>query len=258
MHVGDPLGEAVDDLEVVAAAVGDVPGVQAQVHELRVRVLEEFLDSVLGVDVGVRVRVEHQLDAEFLEDHPTQLVGPGDQVRPLLRIHIGRLEEFAGVHVRVLLGQLDQVLRADLGEQLGFPAEIGDSRVQRHSSLVQPGEHGAAADLQATLIELVTELLRVLREETLRAELGPDVAGVGDVVQVLLPADLMLVLREPHTPGIGRGAQPESGQVGGCHGLDLLGSGGDGADPATGCCRSPGAVAYSDPAIGPRQLFVRT
>ena len=63
--------------------------------------------------------------------------------------------------------------------------------VQRLLALVQPGEHGAAADLQAALVQLVTQLLRILRQETLRAELGPDVTGVGDVVQVLLPADLV-------------------------------------------------------------------
>ncbi len=117
----------------------------------------------------------------------------------------------------------------------GFPAEVGDRLVQCLFSLVQPGEDGAAADLQATLIQLVTQLLRVLRKESLRAELGPDVTGVGDVIEVLLPTDLLRVLGEPHTPRIGRRAQPEPGQVGGCHVLDLLGSGGGAGDPATGC-----------------------
>ena len=60
-------GSALDDLQVVAVAVGDVPGVQAQVDELRVGVVEELLDPILGVDVGVGVRVEHQLDAELLD-----------------------------------------------------------------------------------------------------------------------------------------------------------------------------------------------
>ena len=107
-------GALLDDLQVVAAAVGDVPGVQAEVDELRVGVLQELLDPVLGVDVGVGVRMEHQLDAELLVEHPAQLVGARDQVRPLLRVHVGGLEHRAGVHVGVLLGQLDQVLRADL------------------------------------------------------------------------------------------------------------------------------------------------
>jgi len=193
------------------------PGVQAQVHELRVGVLQELLDTVLGIDVGVCMRVENQLDAEFLEDHPSQLVGTGDQVRPLLGIDVTGLRCLTRVHVGVLLRQVDQVLRADLGEQPGFPAEVGNRLVQRVFPLVQPGEDRSAAHLQATLIQLVTQLLGVLRKKTLRAELGPDVAGVGDVVQVLLPADLMRVLGKPHPPGIGRRAQPEPGQVGGCH-----------------------------------------
>jgi hypothetical protein len=32
-------------------------------------------DPILGVDVGVGVRVEHQLDAELLIQDPAQLVG---------------------------------------------------------------------------------------------------------------------------------------------------------------------------------------
>ena len=114
MHVGDPFRGALDDLQVVAAAVRDVPGVQAQVDELRVGVLEELLDPVLGVDVGVGVRVEHQLDAELLVEDPAQLVGARDQVRPLLRVHVGGLQGLSGVHVGVLLRQVDEVLRADL------------------------------------------------------------------------------------------------------------------------------------------------
>jgi hypothetical protein len=57
VHVGDPFGSLLDDLQVVTAAVGDVPGIQAQVDELRIGVLEELLDPVLGVDVCIGVRV---------------------------------------------------------------------------------------------------------------------------------------------------------------------------------------------------------
>ena len=61
--------------DVVAAAVGDVPGVQAQVDVLRVGVLQELQDALLGVDMGVGVRVEHQLDAVLLEHtRPSSLV----------------------------------------------------------------------------------------------------------------------------------------------------------------------------------------
>ena len=42
----------------------------------------------------------------------------------------------AGVHVGVLLGQVDEILRADLGEQLRFLAEFGDRLVQRLLALV--------------------------------------------------------------------------------------------------------------------------
>ena len=115
VHVGDPLGRLLDDLQVVAVAVGDVAGVQAQVDELRVGVVQELQDPVLGVHVGVGVRVEDQLDAVLLVDHLAEFVGAGDQVRPLLRVQVTGLGGRAGVHVGVLLGQVDQVLGADLG-----------------------------------------------------------------------------------------------------------------------------------------------
>src|SRR3954471_21634320 len=79
MHVADPLGSAADDRDVVATAVGDVPGVQAQVDVPRIGVGQELLDALLGVDMGVDMRVEHQLDAVLLEHHPAQLVGAADQ-----------------------------------------------------------------------------------------------------------------------------------------------------------------------------------
>src|SRR5664279_5180912 len=49
-----------------------------------------------------------------------------------------RLRCLTRVHVGVLLRQVDQVLRADLGEQPGFPAEVGNRLVQRVFPLVQP------------------------------------------------------------------------------------------------------------------------
>src|SRR5882757_1322809 len=51
MQVADAVGRAVDDREVVAAAIADVAGVEAQVHELGVRAVEEAVDVLLGVDV---------------------------------------------------------------------------------------------------------------------------------------------------------------------------------------------------------------
>ena len=85
VDVGDPIREPFDDLHVVAVAVGDVAGVEAEVHVLRVGVGQEPLDPLLGVDVRVDVRVEHQLDAELLEQVAGQLVGaraPGWSSRP--------------------------------------------------------------------------------------------------------------------------------------------------------------------------------
>ena len=88
VDVGDPVGELADDVDVVSVAVGDVSGVQAQIHKLWVGVGQEALDPLLGVDMGVDMRVEGQLDTELIEHHPAELVGAGDQVLPLFRIDV--------------------------------------------------------------------------------------------------------------------------------------------------------------------------
>jgi hypothetical protein len=81
-----------------------VPGVQAQIDVPGVGVVQEALDALLGVDVGVDVRVEHQLDTELLVDDPAELVGALDQVAPVVGVQLCRVGGGATVHVGVLLG----------------------------------------------------------------------------------------------------------------------------------------------------------
>src|SRR6266550_132497 len=61
MHVRDPLRKALDDFEIVPVAVGDMAGVEAEVHQIRISVGQEPLNALLGVDVSVGVWVEHEL-----------------------------------------------------------------------------------------------------------------------------------------------------------------------------------------------------
>ena len=70
---GDAVGIVADELEVVGAAVGDVPGVEAELHGLRVGAVEEALDLLLGADVAVGVGVEHQHGAMLVGDVPAEL-----------------------------------------------------------------------------------------------------------------------------------------------------------------------------------------
>ena len=53
----DPVGGALDDRQIVAAAVADVSGVQAQIHEFGIRAVEEAVHVLFGVDVTVGVRM---------------------------------------------------------------------------------------------------------------------------------------------------------------------------------------------------------
>ena len=52
MDVPDALGVVADESQVVRSAVGDVAGVQAQLHGLRVGAIEEALDLLLGARHG--------------------------------------------------------------------------------------------------------------------------------------------------------------------------------------------------------------
>src|SRR6476619_4533471 len=53
VQIADPLRGTLDDRDVVAAAVADVAGVQAEIHELAVGAVEKAVDVLLGVDVAV-------------------------------------------------------------------------------------------------------------------------------------------------------------------------------------------------------------
>ena len=195
VDVGDPIREPFDDLHVVAVAVGDVAGVEAEVHVLRVGVGQEALDPLLGVDVRVDVRVEHQLDAELLEQVAGQLVGaraPGSSSRPG-RGRRPRWTRRCACRCTAS-GRWTRYLAPTSRSSAGLAAELLLGLVERLLALVQAGEHGAAADLQPALVELVAQLGRVLRQEALRPELGPHVTRLRQLVEVLPPGHLVRVL----------------------------------------------------------------
>ena len=80
VHVADPLRVVLDELEVVAVAVGDVPGVQAQGDQVGVGLGQEALDPLVGVHVAVGVRVELDLQPVLVPDRlgqPVDLAGVG-------------------------------------------------------------------------------------------------------------------------------------------------------------------------------------
>ena len=71
--------------------------------------------------------------------------------------------------------------------------------------------HGAASDLEPAAAEFVGEPGRVSRQVTVRAELQPLVADLGDLVEEPLPRCLPRVVGEPHSPRVGAGAQLRDG-----------------------------------------------
>ena len=69
-------------------------------------------------------------------------------------------------------------------QQLRLLPELRLRLLQRVLALVQSGEHRPAADGEVAPGQLVAELLRVLRHEPLRAQLGVDVPHARDLVEV--------------------------------------------------------------------------
>ena len=74
---------------------------------------------------------------------------------------------------------------------------------------VQPGEHRAAGELEATAAELVAQLLGVGRQVAVGAQLDPLVAALHDLVEELVPGHLVRVVGEPDAPRVGRGAEAQ-------------------------------------------------
>ena len=67
VHVTDALAVPADQVEGVAAAVGDVAGVQAQVDVRGVGAVQEAFDLGLGLDVAVGVRVDDEPDVVLFQ-----------------------------------------------------------------------------------------------------------------------------------------------------------------------------------------------
>jgi hypothetical protein len=208
VHVADPVGVPLDQLEVVSAAVGDVPRVQAQGDGRGVGVGQEALHPLLGVDMAVGVRVEDQRDAELLGEDPAELRHAGAQVGPLLRLQVDGLGDGA-VEVGVPLREQHEVPGAQCGEEPRHPAALVNRLGQRVLAAVQAGEHGATGQPEAAAVELVGQPCRVGGQVAERTQLDPRVARLGGLVQELLPRHLLGVVREPHPPGVGRRTEPD-------------------------------------------------
>ena len=199
VQVADALGSALDDRDVVAAAVADVAGVQAQVDELAVGAVEEAVDVLLGVDVAVGVRMVLRTHAVLFEHRLAEFVHAVGLLLPLLGGESAVLEHGSRGGVAPHLGDDDDVLAADRGRQLGDVLDLLPDRVPR-IVLVQMLEHGARRQLQVACGEFVGQLLGIGRQVTEGAEFDPLVAGRGDLVEEAGVRGLAGVVGKPDAP----------------------------------------------------------
>ena len=213
VDVPDPVRVVRDQLEVVRAAVGDVAGVEAQLHRLRVRAVEEALDLRLGAHVAVGVGVEDEDGAVRFGDVPAELGHAGGEAGPLVVGERGRGDDVA-VEVRVALGQDHEVLRAVGTDDGHLGVAVGLGLLEGVLALVQGDEHRAAGERQPALRIRLADDPRVRGQVAEGAELAVPVARRLDLVEVALPGSLERVQAGvPHAPGIGRGAEEELGIV---------------------------------------------
>src|SRR6476660_1258760 len=199
VDVGDALGVLAAQLHRVAAAVDDVACVEAEADVVGVRRLEDAVDVLGRLDVAVAVRVEDHLEAVVLLHDATELVGIGDVGVPRLRRQHAVVGELPRLVVTEERRQVHDVLRPDGGVRLGDLAE-GLLRVGPGLRLVQDAPAGAGDDLEAALVHLLLQALRVLGEVAERPRLHDREAGLGHLVERGLPVDLLLVLGEPDAP----------------------------------------------------------
>src|SRR5690606_32842915 len=210
VQVADAFAVGIDQLDAVAAAVGVVAGVEAEVDHVGVGGVEEALDVLLGVDVGVGVRVDHDVEAVGVADLAAQAFHAGAQVAPLLGGEFGCLQDLGGLVVAPEGGDDDEVLGTHVAGEGGHPADLLPGGVPLGRPAVQPAEDGAGGDLQAAALHLVVEAGGVGGEVAVGAEFDPGVAGLGDLVEEALPGHLLRVVGEPHAPGVGGGTDPDA------------------------------------------------
>ena len=213
VDVGDALGILPTQLDRVAAAVDDVPGVQTQVDVGRVGGVEDAGDLLGGLDVGVAVGVEDHLEAVLVQEHLPQGVGVLDVELPGVVGQDAVVGPLPGLVVPIERGQVDDVLGADGGVGLGDGAE-GLERGLPGLLLVQDAPAGTGDHPHTELVTPLLELLGVGREVAEGAGLDDLEAGLGHLLPGLTGVHLLGVLGEPDAPLVRADTDGELGVLG--------------------------------------------
>jgi len=208
VDVPDAVGVLADEPRRVPVGVGDVPGVEAETHPFGIGVGQEPADLLIGLDVALGMRVEHEPDAGLVAQDAGEVVGAVGERAPLAGVEVGRLQ----------LASVGQVpVHGRQEHHIAGPERAGQARNFKHLSLdggqlgtlVQRAAHGPAGQAQPAGCELGAQRRGVGRQVAVRAELQPFVSGPGDLVQEAGPRRLAGIVREPDAPRVGGAADAE-------------------------------------------------
>ncbi|KNC23898.1 hypothetical protein FF38_07166, partial [Lucilia cuprina] len=144
---------ALDDLErldVVAAVVREVTGVQAQVRVAWVGLVEEAVHFARRADVAVGVRVELLVNAELLEQRLAEAVVTRRELLPLLIAEGARLEHLARRVRAPQVGDHDEVLGAELRGEARDRECLVPRALPLVVALVEAREHRSGRELEPT------------------------------------------------------------------------------------------------------------
>ena len=194
-----------DERNRVSAAVGVMADVEAETDPV-VRVDQEPLDLLLVLDVGLRVRMEDNLEPVPRCRLP-DLVGRRHELSPGAIVQIGRGEQLTREQVGVDVVDQDEVAAPELRDQLARPFDLFAHLLPAVGVLEREHREGPG-DLELAALELPLELRRIGGKVAVRAELDPAVAGRRDLVEKTLRGGLVRVVGEPDAPRVG--CAPES------------------------------------------------
>ena len=217
VHVADPPDMARHEGDRVEAGVGMVPGVEADLQDVLVHLVQEPLQLRLEVDEAGGMGVDADGQAVVFRAHAGHGRDPVAKRGPFRCVHLLRVARAPGGGGAARRDGIDQhkIPRAMGGQRLAGPHRPVHHVVPLRG-IVERAEDHPADQFQAVLGERVAEHRGILRHEADGSEFDAGVARGGAVAEHAPPRRVAGVVGEFHAPGAGGIADSDG------HGLRCL------------------------------------